>query len=158
MRRCPLVRPRVLSSPRRPSTTPPPITLHPRKYSSAAEPSKGNVHASPASNAPQPLARTPRNHVAHCGKWRPIIICPCQRFDASLVAAPFPRRTHHCGTLSAKHAGSKVVLSGWLLPGRYVSLQHVRSGNLGLIDISPLLSGIPSIHAARPARVSISTH
>ncbi|KAI0699409.1 hypothetical protein BC835DRAFT_1405134 [Cytidiella melzeri] len=34
--------------------------------------------------------------------------------------APYPRRTHHCASLSAVHAGSKVVLAGWLLPGRKV--------------------------------------
>ncbi|KAI0347317.1 hypothetical protein BDW22DRAFT_1387456 [Trametopsis cervina] len=34
--------------------------------------------------------------------------------------APFPARTHHCAALSAKNAGSKVVLAGWLLPGRKV--------------------------------------
>lgn len=34
--------------------------------------------------------------------------------------APFPRRSHHCGSLSAKDAGSSVTLTGWLLPGRKV--------------------------------------
>lgn len=34
--------------------------------------------------------------------------------------SPFPRRTHTCGSLSARDAGSKVTLTGWLLPGRKV--------------------------------------
>ncbi|GJE84606.1 aspartyl-tRNA synthetase [Phanerochaete sordida] len=34
--------------------------------------------------------------------------------------APFPQRSHHCGSLSAKDAGSSVTLTGWLLPGRKV--------------------------------------
>ncbi|EKM59710.1 uncharacterized protein PHACADRAFT_250385 [Phanerochaete carnosa HHB-10118-sp] len=34
--------------------------------------------------------------------------------------APFPRRSHHCGSLSVKDAGSSVTLTGWLLPGRKV--------------------------------------
>ncbi|KAL0580766.1 aspartate--tRNA ligase msd1 [Marasmius crinis-equi] len=33
-------------------------------------------------------------------------------------SAPFPARTHTCGTLSARDAGSCVVLAGWLLPER----------------------------------------
>ncbi|KAJ7283865.1 hypothetical protein C8J57DRAFT_1677364 [Mycena rebaudengoi] len=32
--------------------------------------------------------------------------------------APFPQRTHTCGALSAADVGSRVVLTGWLLPER----------------------------------------
>ncbi|KAF7352982.1 AA-TRNA-LIGASE-II domain-containing protein [Mycena venus] len=32
--------------------------------------------------------------------------------------APFPKRTHSCGALTAADVGSRVVLTGWLLPGR----------------------------------------
>ncbi|KAJ3803117.1 hypothetical protein GGU11DRAFT_740080 [Lentinula aff. detonsa] len=32
--------------------------------------------------------------------------------------APFPSRTHTCGGLSARDAGSRVILTGWLLPER----------------------------------------
>ncbi|KAF9449901.1 hypothetical protein P691DRAFT_774346 [Macrolepiota fuliginosa MF-IS2] len=32
--------------------------------------------------------------------------------------APFPQRSHDCGTLNASHVGSRVILAGWLLPGR----------------------------------------
>ncbi|KAL1676450.1 tRNA synthetases class II-domain-containing protein [Schizophyllum commune] len=32
--------------------------------------------------------------------------------------APYPKRTHNCGTLSAADVGKKVVLAGWLLPER----------------------------------------
>ncbi|KAJ6516116.1 tRNA synthetases class II-domain-containing protein, partial [Mycena sanguinolenta] len=32
--------------------------------------------------------------------------------------APFPKRTHSCGALSAADVGSRVVLTGWLLPER----------------------------------------
>ncbi|KAJ7117378.1 tRNA synthetases class II-domain-containing protein [Mycena crocata] len=32
--------------------------------------------------------------------------------------APFPNRTHSCGALSAADVGSRVVLTGWLLPER----------------------------------------
>ncbi|KAJ3534202.1 hypothetical protein NM688_g7172 [Phlebia brevispora] len=42
----------------------------------------------------------------------------CRTYQAH--TGPFPARTHHCGGLSAKDAGSKVVLTGWLLPGRKV--------------------------------------
>ncbi|KAI5833487.1 hypothetical protein K523DRAFT_232807 [Schizophyllum commune Tattone D] len=34
------------------------------------------------------------------------------------VLAPYPKRTHNCGTLSAADIGKKVVLAGWLLPER----------------------------------------
>ncbi|KAL1744391.1 tRNA synthetases class II-domain-containing protein [Schizophyllum fasciatum] len=34
------------------------------------------------------------------------------------VLAPYPKRTHNCGTLSAADAGKKVVLAGWILPER----------------------------------------
>ncbi|KAG7097275.1 hypothetical protein E1B28_004641 [Marasmius oreades] len=33
-------------------------------------------------------------------------------------SAPFPARTHTCGTLSTRDVGSRVVLTGWLLPER----------------------------------------
>ncbi|KAL0949568.1 hypothetical protein HGRIS_009617 [Hohenbuehelia grisea] len=33
-------------------------------------------------------------------------------------SAPFPKRTHNCGALTAADAGSRVILSGWLLPER----------------------------------------
>ncbi|KAF5387306.1 hypothetical protein D9757_005772 [Collybiopsis confluens] len=33
-------------------------------------------------------------------------------------SAPFPTRTHTCGELSARNAGSRVVLAGWILPER----------------------------------------
>ncbi|KAJ6510026.1 tRNA synthetases class II-domain-containing protein [Mycena vitilis] len=32
--------------------------------------------------------------------------------------APFPKRTHNCGALTAADVGSRVVLTGWLLPER----------------------------------------
>ncbi|KAJ7937263.1 hypothetical protein B0H13DRAFT_2302978 [Mycena leptocephala] len=32
--------------------------------------------------------------------------------------APFPKRTHSCGALTAADVGSRVVLTGWLLPER----------------------------------------
>ncbi|KAF9246979.1 tRNA synthetases class II-domain-containing protein [Melanogaster broomeanus] len=35
--------------------------------------------------------------------------------------APYPKRTHTCGELTPAHAGSRVVLTGWLLPERKVS-------------------------------------
>ncbi|KAJ7774320.1 tRNA synthetases class II-domain-containing protein [Mycena maculata] len=33
-------------------------------------------------------------------------------------SAPFPKRTHNCGALTAADVGSRVVLTGWLLPER----------------------------------------
>ncbi|KAJ7179338.1 hypothetical protein C8R46DRAFT_1211911 [Mycena filopes] len=33
-------------------------------------------------------------------------------------SAPFPKRTHTCGALTAADVGSRVVLTGWLLPER----------------------------------------
>ncbi|KIJ70312.1 hypothetical protein HYDPIDRAFT_172163 [Hydnomerulius pinastri MD-312] len=35
--------------------------------------------------------------------------------------APYPKRTHTCGELTPAHAGSRVILTGWLLPERKVS-------------------------------------
>jgi len=34
------------------------------------------------------------------------------------ISAPYPSRTHTCGALSARDAGSRVILTGWLLPER----------------------------------------
>ncbi|KAJ3790576.1 tRNA synthetases class II-domain-containing protein [Lentinula aff. detonsa] len=39
-------------------------------------------------------------------------------FLALSQLAPFPSRTHTCGGLSARDAGSRVILTGWLLPER----------------------------------------
>ncbi|KIL00386.1 hypothetical protein PAXRUDRAFT_130007 [Paxillus rubicundulus Ve08.2h10] len=36
-------------------------------------------------------------------------------------SAPYPKRTHTCGELTPAHAGSRVTLTGWLLPERKVS-------------------------------------
>ncbi|KAI0049589.1 hypothetical protein FA95DRAFT_1581649 [Auriscalpium vulgare] len=36
-------------------------------------------------------------------------------------SAPYPRPSHHCGALDARHDGARVVLAGWLLPHRKVS-------------------------------------
>ncbi|PPQ95483.1 hypothetical protein CVT26_008511 [Gymnopilus dilepis] len=36
----------------------------------------------------------------------------------SALSAPYPSRTHTCGSLSASDAGSKVILMGWILPER----------------------------------------
>ncbi|EDR14155.1 uncharacterized protein LACBIDRAFT_305695 [Laccaria bicolor S238N-H82] len=33
-------------------------------------------------------------------------------------SAPYPKRTHNCGSLTARDAGSRVVLAGWILPER----------------------------------------
>ncbi|KII95787.1 hypothetical protein PLICRDRAFT_34734 [Plicaturopsis crispa FD-325 SS-3] len=35
--------------------------------------------------------------------------------------APYPKRTHNCGALTAADVGSRVVLAGWILPERKVS-------------------------------------
>ncbi|KAH6914833.1 aspartyl-tRNA synthetase [Coprinopsis sp. MPI-PUGE-AT-0042] len=40
------------------------------------------------------------------------------RCSSTAHTGPFPRRTHDCGQLTAGHAGSKVILAGWLLPER----------------------------------------
>ncbi|KAG2013916.1 aspartyl-tRNA synthetase [Coprinopsis cinerea AmutBmut pab1-1] len=45
-------------------------------------------------------------------------IIPVRSLHTEAHSAPFPRRTHSCGSLSAQDAGSKVVLAGWLLPER----------------------------------------
>ncbi|KAH9951809.1 tRNA synthetases class II-domain-containing protein [Amylocystis lapponica] len=39
----------------------------------------------------------------------------------SKMHAPFPSRTHTCGALTAEHADSRVVLTGWLLSERKVN-------------------------------------
>ncbi|KAL1706721.1 tRNA synthetases class II-domain-containing protein [Schizophyllum commune] len=44
---------------------------------------------------------------------------PALRFlSRDAHCAPYPKRTHNCGTLSAADIGKKVVLAGWLLPER----------------------------------------
>ncbi|EPQ59543.1 aspartyl-tRNA synthetase [Gloeophyllum trabeum ATCC 11539] len=35
-------------------------------------------------------------------------------------SAPFPPRTHTCGSLTSEDAGTRVVLTGWIQPGRHV--------------------------------------
>ncbi|THV03320.1 hypothetical protein K435DRAFT_775004 [Dendrothele bispora CBS 962.96] len=40
----------------------------------------------------------------------------------SAHSAPYPSRTHSCGALSARDAGSRVILTGWLLPERKTKL------------------------------------
>ncbi|TFK27070.1 aspartyl-tRNA synthetase [Coprinopsis marcescibilis] len=42
----------------------------------------------------------------------------CRALHTAAHSAPFPKRTHSCGQLSPKDAGSRVVLTGWLLPER----------------------------------------
>ncbi|KIK61753.1 hypothetical protein GYMLUDRAFT_243430 [Collybiopsis luxurians FD-317 M1] len=46
--------------------------------------------------------------------------CYSTRSTAGVAAhsAPYPSRTHTCGSLSAHDAGARVVLTGWLLPER----------------------------------------
>ncbi|KAF9468951.1 hypothetical protein BDZ94DRAFT_1304095 [Collybia nuda] len=34
------------------------------------------------------------------------------------LSAPYPKRTHSCGSLTAGDAGSRVILAGWILPER----------------------------------------
>ncbi|KAK7470882.1 aspartate--tRNA ligase msd1 [Stygiomarasmius scandens] len=41
---------------------------------------------------------------------------------SSAHCAPYPSRTHTCGALSARDAGSRVILTGWLLPERKTKL------------------------------------
>ncbi|KZT26927.1 aspartyl-tRNA synthetase, partial [Neolentinus lepideus HHB14362 ss-1] len=36
------------------------------------------------------------------------------------ISAPFPKRTHTCGSLTSEDAGNRVVLSGWVQPARLV--------------------------------------
>ncbi|KAE9399020.1 hypothetical protein BT96DRAFT_965777 [Gymnopus androsaceus JB14] len=57
---------------------------------------------------------------------------------SSAHSAPFPSRTHTCGGLSARDAGSRVILTGWLLPerkGKLVSFFPLKdsSGTVQLI-------------------------
>ncbi|KAJ3563009.1 hypothetical protein NP233_g9220 [Leucocoprinus birnbaumii] len=65
--------------------------------------------------------------------------------------APFPRRTHNCGDLNASHVGARVVLAGWLLPGRkgklvsffplkdsYGTTQLILSHSQGFAELSAL--------------------
>jgi aspartyl-tRNA synthetase len=52
---------------------------------------------------------------AHCGS-SPLL--PTAVHDLFFILAPFPQRTHNCGSLNASTVGARVVLAGWLLPGR----------------------------------------
>ncbi|KAJ7667786.1 tRNA synthetases class II-domain-containing protein [Mycena polygramma] len=48
-----------------------------------------------------------------------VVSLRCQlRASCSTPPAPFPKRTHNCGALAAADVGSRVVLTGWLLPER----------------------------------------
>ncbi|TFK56061.1 aspartyl-tRNA synthetase [Heliocybe sulcata] len=40
-------------------------------------------------------------------------------------SAPFPKRTHTCGSLTSEDAGTRVVLSGWAQPGRNSLVKNV---------------------------------
>ncbi|KAF8164981.1 tRNA synthetases class II-domain-containing protein [Crassisporium funariophilum] len=51
------------------------------------------------------------------------------RSGALFITAPYPKRTHTCGSLSAGDAGSRVILTGWLLPerkGKSMSFFHLK--------------------------------
>ncbi|KAJ7507537.1 tRNA synthetases class II-domain-containing protein [Mycena galericulata] len=57
--------------------------------------------------------------------WRVLRCPPVPRFSRKYAApslrphsAPFPNRTHTCGALTLADVGSRVVLTGWLLPER----------------------------------------
>ncbi|KAF9563691.1 aspartyl-tRNA synthetase [Agrocybe pediades] len=65
-------------------------------------------HASPHSFSPDSLARPYSKPASQ---------------DSSAIpklahCAPFPKRTHTCGALSAGDAGKRVILMGWILPER----------------------------------------
>ncbi|TFK76130.1 hypothetical protein BDN72DRAFT_810172 [Pluteus cervinus] len=53
-------------------------------------------------------------HLATDAQQQPFKFSPQQ----SPHCAPFPKRTHNCGSLTAGDAGSRVILTGWLLPAR----------------------------------------
>lgn len=54
---------------------------------------------------------------AHSGTfWSPLRY---KMYGSSRVA-PYPTRTHTCGSLTAQDEGCHVVLMGWLLPERFV--------------------------------------
>ncbi|KAJ7068069.1 tRNA synthetases class II-domain-containing protein [Mycena amicta] len=65
-------------------------------------------------------------------------------------SAPFPKRTHSCGALSAADIGARVVLTGWLLPerkgGKNLSFFPLRD-SLGttqlVVNNQPSLSDVP---------------
>ncbi|KAK0191212.1 tRNA synthetases class II-domain-containing protein [Armillaria mellea] len=89
------------------------------------------------------------------GAFSPIAVClhSLFYFQFSLFLAPFPSRTHRCAALSAADAGSRVVLSGWLLnkrKGRLCSFFPLKdpSGSVQLIvdnsdAFSDALSQVP---------------
>ena len=67
--------------------------------------------------APPSFAR----RTAHSGLLESI----CGDYQRGLtpsISGPFPQRTHNCGALSEHNLDSPVVLSGWLLPERFLSL------------------------------------
>ncbi|KAI0092817.1 hypothetical protein BDY19DRAFT_926459 [Irpex rosettiformis] len=87
-----------------------------RKYSESA------AQASPRplpNHASQTVASAPNTYRGHC--------------------APFPARTHTCAQLSAQNAGSRVVLTGWLLPPRKLVVQSDADS-----DMLALMRDIPA--------------
>ena len=95
-----------------------------RRYSESAGPiAQGPPRPQPTNQVSQAVASAPNSHRGHCGRCHSQYHMHIHSIDA-LIAAPFPARTHTCAQLSAEHAGSRVVLAGWLLPSRCVSSQR----------------------------------
>lgn len=87
-----------------------------RKYSESSGPAQAQLN-----HAGQAVA--PNTYRGHCGRCHSLYHIHVHSIDA-LITAPFPARTHTCAQLSAEHAGSRVVLTGWLLPPRCVLSQQ----------------------------------
>ncbi|KAK0490758.1 tRNA synthetases class II-domain-containing protein [Armillaria novae-zelandiae] len=94
-----------------------------------------------------PPSHVHRRFLAHCGQPNLLFT-----FISHSCPAPFPSRTHRCAALSAADAGSRVVLSGWLLnkrKGRVCSFFPLKdpSGSVQLIT--------PSTHVPVESVVSV---
>ncbi|KAJ7228879.1 tRNA synthetases class II-domain-containing protein [Mycena pura] len=69
--------------------------------------------------------------------------------------APFPKRSHSCGALTAADVGSRVVLTGWLLPerkgGKHLSFFPLRDS----LGITQLVVNHPEGEANQPSLADV---
>lgn len=125
----------------------------------------GNTHVCPATGPAAGLALSQR------------CVPPPPPNLPSFPPAPFPVRTHACGELTAAHAGTTVVLAGWLLPERCVSYRppmpqlmahpnqakyptrsHSSPSKTLLGQHSSSSAGTSTMHSLHPCHMSLSNH
>ncbi|KAJ7086667.1 hypothetical protein C8R44DRAFT_820746 [Mycena epipterygia] len=69
--------------------------------------------------------------------------------------APFPKRTHSCGALTAADVGSRVVLTGWLLPERKGGKQLSFFPLKDSLGTTQLIVNHPEVAANQPSLADV---